>query len=61
MIDTLRLEIPILPGNKDVLDQLKVINKEVLCDSLTMENVSEILILANLHCTDQLKVSWHWS
>ena len=31
--------------------------EEALCNSLTVENVSEILILADLHSADQLKVS----
>ena len=30
--------------------------EEALCNSLTVENVSEILILADLHSADQLKV-----
>ena len=32
--------------------------EEALCNSLTVENVSEILILADLHSADQLKVSY---
>ena len=35
--------------------------EEALCNSLTVENVSEILILADLHSADQLKVNWQCS
>ena len=35
----------------------KVMCEEALCNSLTVENVSEILILADLHSADQLKVT----
>merc|ERR1719429_510159 len=31
--------------------------EEALCNSLTVENVSEILILADLHSADQLKAT----
>ena len=36
--------------------QFQVMCEEALCNSLTVENVSEILILADLHSADQLKV-----
>lgn len=37
------------------LDRLKVMCEEALCSNLTIENVCEILVLADLHSADQLK------
>ena len=42
-------------ADKYALDRLKVMCEEALCNSLTVENVSEVLILADLHSADQLK------
>lgn len=42
-------------ADKYALDRLKVTCEEALCNSLTVENVSEILILADLHSAEQLK------
>jgi len=44
-------------ADKYALDRLKVMCEEALCNSLTVENVSEILILADLHSADQLKAT----
>ena len=45
-------------ADKYALERLKVMCEEALCNGLTVENVSEILILADLHSADQLKVSY---
>ena len=37
------------------LERLKVMCEEALCSSLTIENVSDVLILADLHSAEQLK------
>lgn len=37
------------------LERLKVMCEEALCSSLTVENVSEVLVLADLHSAEQLK------
>ena len=37
------------------LERLKVMCEEALCSSLTVENVCEVLVLADLHSADQLK------
>ena len=37
------------------LERLKVMCEESLCSSLSIENVSDILILADLHSAEQLK------
>jgi speckle-type POZ protein len=37
------------------LERLKVMCEEALCSSLSIENVSEILVLADLHSAEQLK------
>ncbi|XP_060589968.1 speckle-type POZ protein B-like [Ruditapes philippinarum] len=42
-------------ADKYALDRLKVMCEEALCSSLTIENVCEILVLADLHSADQLK------
>jgi len=42
-------------ADKYALDRLKVSCEEALCNGLTVENVSEVLILADLHSADQLK------
>jgi speckle-type POZ protein len=42
-------------ADKYALDRLKVMCEEALCNSLSVENVSEVLILADLHSAEQLK------
>lgn len=42
-------------ADKYALDRLKVSCEEALCKSLNVDNVSEILILADFHSADQLK------
>jgi len=42
-------------ADKYALERLKVMCEEALCNSLTVENVSEVLILADLHSAEQLK------
>ena len=37
------------------LERLKVMCEEALCTSLTVDNVCEILVLADLHSAEQLK------
>lgn len=37
------------------LERLKVMCEEALCTGLSVENASEVLILADLHSADQLK------
>lgn len=37
------------------LERLKVMCEEALCNSLSVENVADILILADLHSAEQLK------
>jgi len=37
------------------LERLKVMCEDALCSSLTVENVSEVLVLADLHSAEQLK------
>ena len=37
------------------LDRLKVMCEEALCSSLLVENVSDVLVLADLHSAEQLK------
>lgn len=37
------------------LERLKVMCEDALCNSLSVENAAEILILADLHSADQLK------
>lgn len=37
------------------LERLKVLCEEALCNSLSVENVADILILADLHSAEQLK------
>ena len=37
------------------LERLKVMCEEALCSNLTVENVSEVLVLADLHSAEQLK------
>ncbi|KAL4608997.1 speckle-type POZ protein-like A [Arapaima gigas] len=40
---------------KYALERLKVMCEEALCSSLSVENVADLLILADLHCAEQLK------
>ena len=42
-------------ADKYALDRLKVMCEEALCNSLCIENVSEVLILADRHSAEQLK------
>uniref|UniRef100_A0A4W3HUK8 Speckle type BTB/POZ protein like a n=1 Tax=Callorhinchus milii TaxID=7868 RepID=A0A4W3HUK8_CALMI len=42
-------------ADKYALDRLKVMCEEALCSNLSVENVAEILILADLHSAEQLK------
>lgn len=42
-------------ADKYALERLKVMCEEALCNGLTVENVSEVLILADLHSAEQLK------
>ena len=42
-------------ADKYALDRLKVMCEEALCNNLTVENVSEVLILADRHSAEQLK------
>lgn len=42
-------------ADKYALERLKVLCEEALCNSLSVENVADILILADLHSAEQLK------
>jgi len=42
-------------ADKYALDRLKVMCEEALCSSLSIENVSDVLVLADLHSAEQLK------
>lgn len=42
-------------ADKYALDRLKVMCEEALCTNLTIDNVADILVLADLHSADQLK------
>ena len=37
------------------LERLKVMCEEALCTNLSIDNVSEVLVLADLHSAEQLK------
>jgi len=37
------------------LERLKVMCEEALCMNLSVENVSDVLALADLHCAEQLR------
>jgi len=37
------------------LERLKVMCEEALCVSLSVDNVSDVLALADLHCAEQLR------
>ena len=37
------------------MERLKVMCEEALCTGLTIDNVSDVLILADLHSAEQLK------
>ncbi len=43
-------------ADKYALERLKVLCEESLCASLTVDNVSDVLALADLHSADQLKM-----
>lgn len=42
-------------ADKYALERLKVMCEEALCSNLVIDNVAEILVLADLHSADQLK------
>ncbi|XP_071978340.1 speckle-type POZ protein-like [Engystomops pustulosus] len=42
-------------ADKYALERLKVLCEEALCNSLSVENVADVLILADLHSAEQLK------
>jgi speckle-type POZ protein len=42
-------------ADKYALERLKVMCEEALCNGLTVDNVSDVLILADLHSAEQLK------
>ncbi|KAF6723394.1 Speckle-type POZ protein-like A [Oryzias melastigma] len=42
-------------ADKYALERLKVMCEEALCNSLSVENVADTLILADLHSAEQLK------
>jgi len=42
-------------ADKYALERLKVMCEEALCTSLTVDNVCEVLVLADLHSAEQLK------
>jgi len=42
-------------ADKYALERLKVMCEEALCNGLTVENVCDVLILADLHSAEQLK------
>lgn len=42
-------------ADKYALERLKVMCEEALCSNLTIENVCDILVLADLHSAEQLK------
>lgn len=44
-----------LPLPQYALERLKVMCEEALCNSLSVENVADTLILADLHSAEQLK------
>ena len=41
------------------LERLKVMCEEALCTGLTIDNVSDVLILADLHSAEQLTAQVH--
>lgn len=43
------------PHPQYALERLKVMCEEALCNSLSVENVADTLILADLHSAEQLK------
>lgn len=47
--------IPLSPPPQYALERLKVMCEEALCNSLSVENVADTLILADLHSAEQLK------
>ena len=53
-LDTMAADL-LAAADKYALDRLKVMCEEALCDSLTVETVSEVLILADMHSADKLK------
>ena len=53
-LETMAAEL-LAAADKYALERLKVMCEEALCNNLTVENVSEILILADRHSAEQLK------
>lgn len=46
---------PFFPSGQYALERLKIMCEEALCSNLSVENVADILILADLHSAEQLK------
>jgi len=53
-LDTMAADL-LAAADKYALERLKVMCEEALCNGLTVENVSDVLILADLHSAEQLK------
>lgn len=43
-------------ADKYALERLKALCEEALCNNLDTENVADTLVLADLHCANQLKM-----
>lgn len=54
-VTTFYLCPPLAPLPQYALERLKVMCEEALCNSLSVENVADTLILADLHSAEQLK------
>jgi len=53
-LDTMAADL-LAAADKYALERLKVMCEEALCNNLSVENVSEVLILADRHSAEQLK------
>jgi len=53
-LDSMAAEL-LAAADKYALERLKVMCEEALCNGLTVENVCDVLILADLHSAEQLK------
>lgn len=53
-LETMASEL-LAAADKYALERLKVMCEEALCNGLTVDNVSDVLILADLHSAEQLK------
>jgi len=53
-LDTMAADL-LAAADKYALERLKVMCEEALCNGLTVENVCDVLILADLHSAEQLK------